>query len=66
MQFFLLAKVNESSKSHFDRPSGTGNDGAEKTNEPRQTQTRESARPQDLLTPFDKATANLCGKIFDR
>lgn len=56
MQFLLLAKVNECRKSHFDRPLRNDNDGAEKTNEPRQAQTRQSARPQDCS--FDKAPAN--------
>ena len=35
MQFFLLAKVNEFSKSHFGCPLRNDNNGAEKTNEPR-------------------------------
>ena len=66
MQFFFLAKVNEFSKSNLGRPLQNGNDGAEKINEPTQTQTRESERPQDLLNLFDGAAAELGDEIFDR
>ena len=66
MHFFFLAKVNEFSKSNLGRPLQNGNDGAEKINEPTQTQTRESARLRDLPNLFNGATAELCDEIFNR
>ncbi len=59
MQFFLLAKVNESGKSHFDRPFGTA------TTEQRKQRNRDKPKHENqrdrktFSPPFDKATANL-------